>query len=395
MRYGQEILLNLSENFKLNDMILVFNTTLRGHYLEYFHHIYIGALHRHDQDFVFVYPEEDSNQLKQLEWPNSSNVTMKPISGLIVNGGIIKKAFEYSKKLGEEVKSTGADEVILTDIIQFIPFLPLFVHKTSIKGIRYRIYLYTWEKDNLKKHCADVIKCLIIKYSKVIRKVFVLADNSAAVYLNKKYKTNKFAYICDPIVRIDKEMVRDLRQELGVPQNKILMLHAGDLSHRKGTVALLRGLVNCDNDVLDKYYFLFAGRVNPSIKNSFDDLYERLQTKTENVKLISGFISFEYLGSLLYTSDLLLLNYLQTEQSSGFIGHAADFGKPVVVINSGLLGKIVRKYKLGYTIPDASPASISSFLKKHLEPQNTIHSNAHSYIEDNSIDNFVKTLMDE
>lgn len=354
----------------------------------------MGAIQRPQKVFLFVYPEEDAVQLQQLEWPSSSNVTMKPIRGLNITGNMITKALGYSKVLGRAVREAKAKEVILTDLIQYFPFLPFFVHKTRVKGIRYTIYLYTWKKDGFKKHCSDVLKCLIIKYFKVIHKVFILADNSAAVYLNKKYKTNKFSCICDPIVRIDKDKVRDLRRELGISLNKTIVLHAGDLTHRKGTDALLKGLVNCDSNVLTKYYFVFAGRVSPTIKNKFDLLFEQLQTKTKDVKLITGFISFEDLGSLLYTSDLLFLNYIQTEQSSGFIGHAADFGKPVVVINSGVLRKLVRKYRLGYTIPDSSPASICSFLKNYQKTTNKYFGNAEQYIRDNSIKCFVDTLID-
>ncbi len=375
-------------------MILVFNTSLRGHYLEYFHHIYMGALQRPEKHFLFAYPEEDASQLKQMEWPSSPNVTLKPVKGLNVTGSIIKKARLYSKALGREVETVKADEVILTNIMQYLPFLPIYVHKTKVKGIIYTIYLYLWKTDGIKKRIFDIVKFLIFKRSKVVHKVYVLADNSAAVCLNKLYKTDKFDFICDPVVRVNKDNVRDLREELGVSQNKVFVLHAGDLSCRKGTIALLKGLVSCDNTVLDRYYFLFAGRISPSIKNEFDELYNQLQTKTKDVKLITGFIPFDFLGSMIFTSDLLMLNYLQTAQSSGFIGYAADFGKPVVVINNGLLKKNVRKFKLGYVIPDASPDTIRDFLDCYQKGCYEPSPCSSKYVETNSIENFSDTLID-
>lgn len=374
-------------------MILVFNTSLRGHYLEYFHHIYMGALQRPEKHFLFVYPEEDASQLKQMEWPSSPNVSLKPVKGLNVAGNIIKKARLYSKVLGREVEAAKADEVILTNIIHYLPFLPLYVHKTKVKGIVYTIYLYSWKTDGIKKRISDIVKYLIFKHSKVVHKVFVLADHSAAVYLNKLYKTDKFDFICDPVVRIDKDKVHDLREELGVSQDKVFVLHAGDLSCRKGTIALLKGLVSCDRTVLDRYYFLFAGRISPGIKNEFEELYNQLQTKTKGIKLITGFIPFDFLGSMIFTSDLLLLNYLQTSQNSGFIGYAADFGKPVVVINNGLLKKNVRRFKLGYVIPDASPQSIRCFLEGYQKGCYEPSRRSSKYVEINSIENFTETLI--
>ena len=377
-------------------MILVFNTSLRGHYLEYFHHIYMEALQRPEKMFTFAYPEEDVSQLKQLEWLTAPNITLKPVKGLNITGNILKKARLYSKVLGCEVKTTKADEVILTNIMQYLPFLPLYVHKTKVKGIVYSIYLYTWKTDSIKKRLSDILKYLIFKCSKVVYKVFVLADRSAALRLNKLYKTNKFDFICDPVVRIDKNKVHDLREELGIPQNKVVVLHAGDLSHRKGTISLLEGLLSCDDTVFDRYYFLFAGRISPDVRNNFDALFDQLQTKTKGIKLITGFIPFDFLGSLIFTSDLLMLNYLQTAQSSGFIGYAADFSKPVVVISTGLLRKIVRKFKLGYIIPDASPASIRCFLENYQkEHYETSSLSSNTYLNVNCIENFVDTLIDE
>ena len=61
------------------------------------------------------------------------------------------------------------------------------------------------------------------------------------------------------------------------------------------------------------------------------------------------FCSYERLASLCAASDLLLMPYLETAQSSGVIGYASQFGTPVLASDRGLIGKLVRRYGLGWT----------------------------------------------
>lgn len=369
--------------------ILVFNISLSGHFLEYFHHLYMEAVNRHEIKFVFAYPTEDENQLSKMEWPKTDNVELLAVNDLNIKTNNIRRSYLLSKSLGRMVKQIQPDRVILIDFVSFLPFLPLFVHRTKVYGIRYGIYLYTWKSDKFAKRCADVLKNIIIKRSKVISKIFVQADHASAVYLNRLYKTNKFDYICDPVVSINNENVHNLRKELNIPDDKILVLHAGDMSNRKGSLCYLKGLEECPTEVLNRYYFVFAGRVNKQIESRFYEIYKRVCLKTNNIYLETGFLSFERLGSLIYSCDILFLPYLLTDQSSGFVGYASEFKKPAVVINSGLLSKIVRKYKLGYIIPDASPSSITNFFRsfdKWIPMPNT-------YFEENSINEFVNTMF--
>ena len=62
--------------------------------------------------------------------------------------------------------------------------------------------------------------------------------------------------------------------------------------------------------------------------------------------------------------DAVLIPYKNTESSSGIIGHAASSQKPVITINKGLLGDIVKQYKLGWLIEESSPVFIADGIRK-------------------------------
>lgn len=368
--------------------ILVFNDTLKGHRLEYFHHLYVTAAENDDYTYVFSYPDFDSQLLSEYDWPQKDNLQMIPISGFPKNDGL-RAIWVKNTILSKIVKTIKPSRVILIDIMGHMPFLPFLVRNTCINGVIYGIYLYTWKKDSIKKKISHVIKYYLFSKFKVFGNIFIQSDGSSAALLNKKYGTNKFHYLCDPVVPIDKRNITDVRQKLGIASGLKIVLHPGDLSRRKGTIALLKGLSECSPVLLGKYYFIFAGRVSNQCFDEFYLYYNKIKEKTSNIKLIEGFLPFDYLGSLIYTSDLLFIPYLLTNQSSGIVGYAAEFNKPVVVTKEGLLAKIVKKNHIGFVIKDSSPKSIISFLDNDWEWR----ASTNLYMEKNTIREFGTTVL--
>lgn len=372
--------------------ILIHCNTIGGHYLEYLHHIYIGALYHTQDSYVFVVPAQFKEKSLILDWPITENVKitfMDKDDKCLESKGIIQDSINLSKSLKKYVRLYNATDVILVSLISYLPFLPIYINSdVRIKGIVYRIYLYEWKSEKLLKKIQDVLKYFIFSKFKVFDKVFILNDSSSASYLNKMYRTSKFRYICDPFPRLSIE-TNNLRKELNIPLEKKIVLHPGDLCYRKGTIALLKGISACDASYLDNYCFIFAGRVNSAIKEEFFKLIEEINNKSQCLLFIEGFVSFDYLASLVYTCDYLFLPYIQTCQSSGMIGYGAEYKRHVITTQNGLLGKLVKKYRLGYTIKDTSINSISDFLKKMPnEPYND-----NQYLYDNNVKKFIDIIL--
>jgi hypothetical protein len=85
-----------------------------------------------------------------------------------------------------------------------------------------------------------------------------------------------------------------------------------------------------------------------------------------------------------------LIPYKNSEQSSGVLGYAAQFNIPVVGPSSGLLGKLIKKNKLGYTINDITSASLAYFISNSKNNENIIINN---YLDNRTVSTFIETIF--
>ena len=130
-------------------------------------------------------------------------------------------------------------------------------------------------------------------------------------------------------------------------------------------------------------FFFFAGRITDSIKNEFNELVDTIGDRA-NIIIEDGFFPFEVLGAFIKNSDWILIPYKTKSQSSGILGHAAYFQKPVIGVRDSLIGNIIEEYNLGVCIEKSNAESIKMNLE-HL-PKLTIKESG--YVESHSIDMF-------
>ena len=234
------------------------------------------------------------------------------------------------------------------------------------------------------------MKYWVMSKFSVYDSVYMLNDINAPVLLNRKYNTNHFKYLPDPIIPINNIDNIDIRKHYNISPHKKIILHPGGMLPYKGTIEILKALERIQGHQCDKFAFIFAGRVTNSIK---DEFYKLLHNVNKNVQVIveDDFFSFEKLGAFFNYADWILIPYRIKSQSSGIIGHAAFFKKPVIAVNNGLIGSIVETYKLGVLINDSSPSSILEILF-NLPDWNYINNN---YVETHKIEDFVNLIFED
>lgn len=345
------------------EKILVYNEMLEGHMLEYFHHLYEGAMAHPDKYFYFAYPESEEERLNKLNWPLSDNIEFYKIPDSLVykKKNIVNRIFTHNKLLQDSCKAISPDRVLLNNVIAFMPFLPFFKSVKHVSGIIYGIYLYNWGHMGILKRIYTVCNYIFFSRSRSFDNIFIQGDMASAMYLNKLYHSNVFKYICDPVVLIKKETQIDVREKFEIHPSKKIILHAGVMSPRKGTFQLLHALELASKEILDKYTFIFAGKVLDSSKERFYSIVEKEKRRTQIV-VIDEFVDFDFLGALFKQCDIVMAPYLLTNQTSGIVGYSAEYNKPVVVNNTGLLKKVVRKYNLGHILPHSSSLDIVELL---------------------------------
>jgi hypothetical protein len=216
----------------------------------------------------------------------------------------------------------------------------------------------------------------------------MLNDLKAPQILNSRFGTSCFKYLPDPIVPIKDVIDIDVRKEYGIPYDSTLLLHPGGMWRYKATVEILKALSLLDESVRTKIAVIFAGRVTSEIESEFRELIESIGNSIKIV-VIEGFISFEKLGALFRAADWILIPYKIKSQSSGILGHAVNFKKPVISVSNSLIGNIVEKYKLGINVPEADACHIKECLE-HL-PQ--WHYSPNDYMDSHSIGSFCECII--
>lgn len=372
---------------------IIFDYSVEGHHLEYLNHLYNFCVNLKGERFIFMVPETFKLVSNKLIWPQSENVKILFIENLdLTNSNGIVKSFYLCRYLKTQIKKYKATDVFLISLMEFMPFLPLFINKkTKISGIIYLIYLYRWNKSNMLSRISDSVKYVLFSKSDVFKNIFLLNDNIAPIYLNKKFKTTIFKYLPDPFVSLPINELEGLREDLNIDEGKIVCLHFGALTERKGTVDILKAILEVDPEKISRYFFIFAGKINADIKEDFYSLSNEVKTKTEII-IYDDYVDYNFIGSLCMTSDFILIPYKQTDQSSGVICYAAQFQVPVVGPRTGLLGKIIKRNKLGILLDNSSVESIKKFLNNTEDNKYLVKSN---YLKNNTVSKFVNIIFKE
>lgn len=347
---------------------LIFDDSVEGHHLEFIHHLYEGASAIKDEEFIFFLNPAFKYVKNNLVWNSYPNITIEYISKKDIEKlkkPKIVKSYFLCKLLKKTINRHNTTNVFLISLMAFLPFLPIFFYdKRKISGIIYKIYLYEWHNSNLQSRIANLIKYIILSKSKIFNNIFLLNDNIAPVYLNRKFKTSVFSYLPDPFMPIPKAELKNLRAKLNISEKKKVCLHFGALTQRKGTIEILKAIIDSNELVMKNYCFIFAGKIFDEIKESFYSLVKQAELKTQII-IYDKFCDYNFIGSLCLSSDFLLIPYKNSAQSSGVLGYANQFKIPVVSPSNGLLGKLVKRYKMGILLEDCSARSLKKFFKNN------------------------------
>lgn len=377
-------------------IIIVYSRTIGGHHLEYMHHVYEMARSDQDNQYIFALPQKFELLKNKLEWLHADNIKFDLFEDIKHNISasfvtLIKESWQVSKILRSYVKKHDADIIFCNYLIVTIPTAPLLIpKKCRLIGIIYKIYLYEQSGKSILYRGINRFIYFILSKSGKYKSVFILNDEDSAKKLNCIYHTNKFLFLPDPYVAISPENLPNFRKENGIDKSKVVFAHFGAMTDVKSTLEILHSIISLSQEIAKAYCFVFAGVVQEEIREQFYSLLERAKLNAQII-VHDRYCSYEEFASLCIACNAILTPYKRTSQSSGLIGYASQFHKPVVAVKKGLLGILVSKFNLGLLIDKVDDDSLIEAYSKIAA--GVVKVPTSDYCEWNSVSNFQKAII--
>lgn len=376
--------------------ILFFCSEAIGHYLEYIHHMYMYAFHAMPNDeIIFVLPITFREKMRYLNFPIKNNLsilffTVEELESYTKKNNVINKNLTRILLLKKYIKEIKPDRIFLPDIVNYIPWIMFMPFNYKITGIEYRIPGRRAGKIKLSERLNDNLKLLIYAYSPCINNILLLNDKEYSKLYNKRFRTSRFNFLPDPIVPISANK-SDISYLFEGRQNDTkVFLHCGGMGERKGTYTIIDAIRLLTEEERNKCMFIFAGRIDIKRNSEFKRQIEEL-SQIVSIRFLEGFLEFDVLSELFKNSDYVLVPYKNVSQSSGIIGHAAQYGKAVIGPEEGLLGYLIKEYKLGITVPEINAQKLKNLISILIQ-RDTQSIDGKYYLEINTPENFAKVI---
>ncbi len=148
--------------------------------------------------------------------------------------------------------------------------------------------------------------------------------------------------------------------------NRIYFLLFGALTERKGIFAVLDALETLDATTASRIAIVFAGELDRAVRSQFMRRVRELLHRRPNiiVQMVDRFVEEVELTELVSACDWILLPYQRFVGSSGVLMWAAAAQKPVVSQDYGLVGALVRRYRLGIVADTTNPDALAVALRQ-------------------------------
>lgn len=373
---------------------IIFSHTETGHILEYFHHIYSICEEMPEKRFVFVVPERFAELKDEVTWPNASNILFDYISSsenkTYQGKSVIKLSYNLSKILCDRIRKYQADKVVSLFWFPIVP-IGVFIFPRGLKAsaILYDVYLREYDEISIQARLRHFMNFRLLAKSRKVEKAFVLNDEHMTGVLNNKFNTKHFCALPDPFNPILEDYLINLRDEYRIGENMTVFAHFGGLDRRKGTLKILDAISHLSEEERNNSCFIFAGRIYSDIK---DEFYKKENNLAGTARIIvkDEFCSYSYLASLCNCCDAIMMPYENANRSSGILGYASQFGKPVISPDSGLIGNLVARYRLGLYGNVKDPGSLAEMMRCVINREYDRPSQ--EYCSANSVDAFCRII---
>ncbi len=278
------------------------------------------------------------------------------------------------------------------------PLLQTSLPGMRVSGIWFSPQSAAWvHGGGLKKRMKGLLE--ILRMNRMVRqcgleKLFILNDPATAAFLTRQTRIPLgVESLADPVPELPSPSAprAELRRDLGISEEKTVFGLFGALREGKG----MESAITAFSDFQPEARLLIAGEALPNFKPRLEKLLDSHSGMVSEGRLMPRVekLTDQQLADYLEAVDYILLPYENVWGSSGFLGHGARSGKPVLAARQGLLGALVKRYRLGHVFDPGNPASWRAVLMESMDGlPSQDPDGVKAYLHDNSEESFQDTL---
>lgn len=360
--------------------LLIFSQAITGHNVEYLEYLYTSLKKNKINSIILTLePILNSNIIKPNRTIEVTYLNKYPNINTKTN---------LAKRLNDFCNQEAINHVLFMQLD--IVLLPMFLKKNlncTVSAIYFEHFV-RYSLINKWRFWARGVKYITpLVFNPRVKSLFILNDKSGTKILNLLFFfRKKFCFLSDPIdfshFSNQDNLQLNIKQKYSLTDKKVITC-IGSLDERKNTVNVIKSLSLLSETTLNKTALAILGKAK---KNEYSNINKAILETTcdnKNIRIIfeNRRLTSKEFNDVIFQSDILAIPYSGHVGSSGILGNAVKYKKPVIASNSGLIAKLVKKYHLGLTVNEKSPKAISSAIEKIiLYPENLNEKGIHNYM---------------
>ncbi len=382
-------------------MKAIFESSFSGHRIEYIYHV-CEYIRKNDIKDVLVFgPSSFYEELqKRFDIPKTKEYNFfNPLSQENLNSLSRYKRFRQGyvtfKILKRIQRSFGINEFFLLSYEFVFDMIPLVKTTFKLSGIKYHINDdIVYRRKYSKKLKSRVKQFLFFKSlaNPCTKKLYLLNNISLVSSLNKDYQSSKVENLTDPVLDL-KSFFNSVKTKETKGLTKFV--HIGLLSERKGTEELILALKNIPSSYRDKFEIIIAGKADEPYFELLQDKADLIQNETgfTNLTLLNKFLTYNELNDYFNSADFIILPYKLTEMSSGIVGHAINYNKPLIVPDTGFYKQLIEQHQVGFSMTTGINGISKAIIRAIDNGYDYNKESANQFLQLNSPDAFASTII--
>lgn len=343
--------------------------------------------------FVAITPEEEAMLFDSAKLENSFT-------------GRIQRAFQEWDLLRKYAVALGTTHCLIMYLDTILLRLALGTRfPCSFYGIYFRPIFHYKNFANYVPHRRERIwqlrdkVCLSRLLSYVNFKTLFCLDPFAVEHINKYYNYSRSVYLPDPvqIYTYTESQVEELKTNLEIDSGRKVFILFGVLGRRKGIYQLLDAVQILPPNLAHKFCILLIGPIGLEEKELLQTrIAEISQSLPVQIICRHEFVTDQEIQPYFQIADVVLAPYQRHIGMSAILVRAAAAQKPVLVSDFGLMGEMVRRYKLGLAVDSTVPSEITKgFERFMLESSETLcdYIKMKQFADQNTAEQYAKIIF--